>query len=113
MSSPAYPTPEARPEPLADAAKLWGRVLALITGLLGALVTTGFLTADQASALGRGFGALDVLVIAVVGVVSAVGPILTALGVTKTARPLVTPVEDPRSAAGTVLVPVEQTPFGG
>ncbi len=84
-----------RPRPLADAAKVWGRVVAGAGGVVSALVTAGALTAGQGSATVAAFSAVDGLVVASVVVVSAGSALLAAFGITRSAEPRVTPVADP------------------
>lgn len=96
---PQHAATEARPEPVLDAGKLGGLVGGVTAGISGvaALVVAG-VTVDEVSplfvAIGGTFTALGALV-------AYVAPIVTA----KLARGVVTPMEDPRNAAGQRLTP--------
>ena len=89
--------PESR-EPLRDVASQ----VAKWTGLLGGLVTSatgfGIFTAVQGDAL---LGLLG----AVPGVVALAGTVWASFRVARLARPVVTPLVDPKNAQGVRLVP--------
>lgn len=51
MSQPDGPTGAATPEPVLRAAALWGTLVSVVVPLLGALVATGVLSAEQADTL--------------------------------------------------------------
>lgn len=88
--------PAARPEPVVNAAGVAGAVTAAV-GLLGILaVSLHWITPEDSATLGP---ALANGVIAVVGALSA---LLAAFR----ARRAVTPLSDPRTAAGEQLVPL-------
>lgn len=89
---------ETSTEPVRDAAT----GVAKWTGLLGALVTSlvgfGVLTLAQGDALTGLLGAIP-------GVVAWVATAVGAFRVAQQARPLVTPLVNPRNVAGVQLVP--------
>lgn len=91
---------EQRPTPLDDAArravKIAGTVSALLTALAGAGIS--LLTVEQADAL-------TALVGATPGLIALAGAAMAAFGTAATAKPDVTPVDDPRDNQGNHLVP--------
>lgn len=95
-----------RPRPIAQAAKIWGRIAAGSAGVITALVTAGALTAEQGVATAGTFTALDGVVIATTVLVSAGSALLTAFGVTRSAEPQVTPVSSPAVEIDGSLVPL-------
>lgn len=101
-----------RPRPLAEAARLWGRIMAAVGGVVSGLSTAGILTLGQADTVSATFTALDGLITAGVVVVTAGTALLAAFGIVRKAEPLVTPNSDPVGPAypgGPLvsLVPVE------
>lgn len=90
-----------RPRPIKDAADELKKWLGLATLLVGGLGGAGvnLLTDDQANALTATLAAIP-------GVVGAVTVLLAAFGIVKRSEPLVTPLEDPRTAEGEKLYPV-------
>lgn len=87
-----------RPRPILDKLNSVGSVLSALGGLVAWAGTAGLLTTQQTAASAG-------LLAIVPGVVTAVGGWLVAFGVTKSAEPLVTPVESPRNDKGETLVP--------
>lgn len=89
MSAPRPIELEARPRPLAEAA----RSVSWWLGLLGALAvsgtTFGVITAQQGDAIAGLLGLVP-------GLVTAVFTALSAFGVVRRGEPLVTPLSDPR-----------------
>lgn len=92
-----------RPRPIkaaADELKSWVGFATLVTGgAAGAGIN--LLTDEQATAL-------TALLSAVPGVVGLVSATAVAFGVVKRSEPLVTPLEDPRTAQGERLYPMGQ-----
>lgn len=92
-----------RPRPIkaaADELKSWiGFATLVIGGATGAGIN--LLTDDQANAL-------TALLAAVPGVVGLVSAVAVAFGVVRRSEPLVTPLEDPRTAGGEQLYPMGQ-----
>lgn len=87
----------ARPRPIKAAADTVSKTLAVVGALVTALVGWGILTATQGDAVTGLLGAIP-------GVVTAVTTVLAAFGVVRRAEPLVTPMSDPRTDAGTPLI---------
>lgn len=89
------PVTASRPTPIREAARLWS----LVTGGVGALVSFGVtanvLTADQAGSIGAFSTGVDLLIAAVVGVITAGASVLAAFRTATTAEPKVTPTESP------------------
>lgn len=92
-----------RPRPIkaaADELKTWiGFATLVIGGAAGAGIN--LLTDEQATAL-------TALLSAVPGVVGLVSAVAVAFGVVRRSEPLVTPLEDPRTAHGERLYPMGQ-----
>lgn len=94
-------TDPIRPRPIKDAADELKRWMALLTALVGGLGGAGvnLITDEQADAL-------TATLAAVPGIVGTVTVLLTAFGIVRRSEPLVTPLEDPRTATGEKLYPV-------
>lgn len=92
-----------RPRPIKDAAdelKTWiGFATLIIGGAAGAGIN--LLTDEQATTL-------TALVSAIPGVVGLVSATAVAFGVVRRSEPLVTPLEDPKTAQGEPLYPMGQ-----
>lgn len=86
----------ARPEPVVNAATVAGTITAVVGLLLTLAVVLHWITPDDSATLGP---ALSTVVTAIVGAVSA-------LVAAYRARTQVTPLRDPRNAAGEALVSV-------
>lgn len=84
------------PEPVIKAAALWGTLVSVLVPLIGALVATGVLSSEQASAitsLSEYVGANIVPVgVALVGVVGLVSGVLASFATAVVGRRHVTPV---------------------
>lgn len=88
-----------RPAPVREAARLWGLVTGGISALVAFGVTANALTVDQAAAVTGLSTATDVLIAAVVGVITGGSSLLAAFRTASTAEPKVTPISDPRVTA--------------
>lgn len=90
-----------RPRPIKDAADELKKWLGLATLLVGGLGGAGvnLLTDDQANALTATLAAIP-------GAFGTVTVLLAAFGIVKRSEPLVTPLEDPRTAEGEKLYPM-------
>ncbi len=88
----------SRPRPIKAAADQLTKMFGLAGSIITALVGWGILTAVQGDAV-------DGLLGAIPGVITAITTALTAFGIVKTAEPLVTPISDPRNEAGVPLSP--------
>lgn len=91
--------PVPRPAPIREAARKWSLLTGGILALVSFGLTANVLNADQAQAVTAFIGLTDVLVAAIVGVVSGVGPFIAAFRTASTSEPLVTPIADPRVTA--------------
>lgn len=89
----------SRPEPVMDAAVLAGAVSGLVVAVGAALIVLGFATQDDVMNWATIAGGI---VTSGAAVVAALMPIWRAYK----ARPLVTPLADPRDAEGRDLVPL-------
>lgn len=111
MSHMLSPVPVDRPNPLREAAAKTGTAWSAVSGVIGALVTFGALTAAQGHALDAVGGAAPDVITALGTVLAGVLPLLAGLvGAFRTAsaaRPHVTPTADPRTDQGVALVPAE------
>lgn len=98
-------TSTGRPTPLREAARLWSLVIGPAGAVITALVTSGAISADQGSLLESGFTNADLLISAVIGLITWGSAIAGAFFTAKSAEPQVTPMIDPRSHDGLRLVP--------
>lgn len=87
-----------RPRPLRDVASRLSLVLGLAGTVVTALAGFGILTAVQGDALTGLLGLVP-------GLVTGVVSVLSAFGVVRGGEPQVTPLSDPRDAAGRSLHP--------
>lgn len=106
-------TSTGRPTPLRDVAATWSKIMGAAGGVLTALVTVGILTAAQGDAVGVGFDSVNLLLSAVVGLVAAAPPIISAFKTARLGERYVTPVSDPRNALGERLLPEPPTTLAG
>lgn len=94
-----------RPAPLREAARLWGLVIGAASAVIASLVTAGSISADQGSLLEGGFTKADLVISAVVGLVTWGSTAAAAFSTAKTGEAAVTPVVSPRDHQGRILVP--------
>lgn len=116
-------SPVPRPNPLGQAASKIGVAWAAASGVVGALVTFGVLTAAQGDAVTAAGQAAESTTTAlgtvIGGVIPLIGAIVTAFRTTAGAKDQVTPIADPRNNAGVALTPdvgvaaVTQSPNAG
>lgn len=85
----------SRPHPVREAARLWGLLIGGIGAVVAFALSANALTADQATAINALSSAADMLVAALIGVVSGAGPVLASFRTASTSEPKVTPVSDP------------------
>jgi hypothetical protein len=99
----------SRPTPLREVAAWWGTLHGLCVGVITTLVSMGVLSTQQQGLYDNGLTAVDALVSAIIGVVSAAGPIIASIVSAKSGEKLVTPISDPHvveSGKLTPLVPI-------
>lgn len=98
-----------RPNPLGEAASRTGAAWAAASGLVGALVTFGVLSAAQANAVTAAGDALPTTITAIgtliAGVMPIVAGLISAFRTAAVARNHVTPIRDPRDDQGNPLSP--------
>lgn len=98
-----------RPNPLGEAASKVGVAWSAASGVIGALVTFGVLTAVQGDAITAAGQAAEGTVTAtgtvLAGVLPLIAGVVSAFRTTAAARPHVTPMEDPRTNDGRPLTP--------
>lgn len=102
-------TETGRPAPLRDIAKKWATVYAAGTAIVSGLVTAGVISAGQAGTVNDDFSAIDLLLSALVGIISAGAATMSAFSTAKTGENVVTPVASPRDDANRPLVPTLPT----
>lgn len=88
-----------RPRPILAKLQSVGSVLAALAGLVSWAGSFGLLTTQQSAAS-------SAVLALVPGMVTAVGALLVAFGVTKSSEPLVTPVSDPAIVVDGTLLPL-------
>lgn len=88
-----------RPRPILAKLQSVGSVLAALAGLVSWAGSFGLLTTQQSAASSAALAVVP-------GVITAVGGLLVAFGVTKSSEPLVTPVEDPAVVIDGKLLPL-------
>lgn len=102
-------TTDTRPNPLGKVASSVGVAWAAASGVIGALVSFGALTAAQGDAVTAAGQAAESTTTAlgtvIGGVLPLIGAIVTAFRTTTAGKDQVTPTADPRDNAGNVLIP--------
>jgi hypothetical protein len=101
--------PVSRPNPLGKAASSVGTAWSAASGVVGALVTFGVLTAVQGDAITAAGTAAEGTVTALgtvlAGVLPLIAGIVSSFRTAAAAKDHVTPVTDPRNDAGQALTP--------
>ncbi|UVS81856.1 hypothetical protein [Actinokineospora sp. UTMC 2448] len=87
-----------RPRPLRTVAQKVSAIAAVIGGAVSSAATIGAISMDQ-------HDAVQGVLAGVAGLATAVTAALAAFGVVRQGEPKVTPLDDPRNAAGVSLVP--------
>lgn len=107
-------TPADRPAPVREAARLWGLVVGSVGALASFLVTSQVISSAQSEALASVFTSSDVLISAVVALITAGSTALAAFSTASTSEPQVTPVVSPavRDAEGRLVALVPATAAG-
>lgn len=103
---------DTRPNPLAEAASKVGTAWSAASGVVGALVAFGALTAAQGSAINAAGAEISPTVTAVGVIVAGLAPLVSGVVASfrtaSAAREHVTPVVDPRDDHGHALVPSDR-----
>lgn len=87
--------PVPRPAPIREAARMWSLVVGGVGALVSFGVTSSVITAGQAESITAAFTASDVLIAAVVGLITAGSAAMAAFSTASTAEPKVTPTSSP------------------
>jgi hypothetical protein len=107
--------PAHRPTPIREAARLWSLAVGGIGAVASFLLTSQVISAGQADSVTAAFTAADVLISAVVGLITAGSAVLAAFRTASTSEPKVTPISSPAIAGpdGQLIPLVRQPVHGG
>lgn len=98
-------TASGRPTPIREAARLWSLAVGGIGAVVSFALTSNVLSADQATAVTSVSTAVDVLMAALVALVTAGSTVLAAFRTAATSEPKVTPLVSPRDDQDRALTP--------